>query len=327
MPDVHELFQLSTQKVLPDPGALQRQGARQRRRVGSRRAGVLGVVAALAATAAVVSGLTALTGDGGAGTPPSKEVIVGGLVPTASRLAGIWLLDGGTTASPGEGALLVRFSPDGTVVFDSWGTLDTTPAVRGTYRLEGRVVSFRAGSQSIACRAGDTWTWQAGLPEEGRLKAVIVEDGTDNCRTGLGTELTFTRVSPLSPYFDLTFPTVGSNVQPPPDAYAVAGIWLLKGSGALLRLSGEGTYAIDDAGRLGTAPSDSGTFRVHGRTLTFTSGAGSSACHQGDTWVWRGVGQRLRALRGTVTRDECPARVGGATWNVHDIVAYRLSPA
>ena len=53
MPDVQEVFRMSTQKVKPDPGALERQFGQQRRRTIRRKASVYGLVAALVVIAAV----------------------------------------------------------------------------------------------------------------------------------------------------------------------------------------------------------------------------------------------------------------------------------
>ena len=39
MPDVQEVFRVATQKVRPDPGALERQQEQQRRHTTRRRAG------------------------------------------------------------------------------------------------------------------------------------------------------------------------------------------------------------------------------------------------------------------------------------------------
>jgi len=281
----------------------------------------------MAATAALVAGLTLWIDREGSDAPGTSSVDVGGMVPTRGRLAGIWLLDGATSAPPGGDALMVLFRADGTVIFDDKGHLDTSPAVAATYQLHGRTISFRVGRGTAVCTPGDTWAWQAGLPDEGRLKAVTVEDGTGICSEGIGSELTFTRVSPLSPFFELAYPTPSAHAAPPPDEVALHGIWLLQGSGSLLRLSEDGSYAIDGTGELGTDPSDMGTFRVHAGTVTFTSGASSRACRPGDRWVWKDVAQDGRATEGTVTKDECRDRADGSTWGVHDILAYRLSPS
>ena len=53
MPDLHEVFQMSTQKVQPDQGFTERQEFRQRRRMRNRRIGAYAMVAAIIAIAVV----------------------------------------------------------------------------------------------------------------------------------------------------------------------------------------------------------------------------------------------------------------------------------
>jgi hypothetical protein len=53
MPDVQEVFRMATQKVKPDPGALERQFGQQRRRTIRRKVSVYGLVAAIVLIAAV----------------------------------------------------------------------------------------------------------------------------------------------------------------------------------------------------------------------------------------------------------------------------------
>jgi hypothetical protein len=55
MPDVQEVFRVATQKVRPDPGALERQQDQQRRRMTRRKAGAYALAAALFAAIAVVA--------------------------------------------------------------------------------------------------------------------------------------------------------------------------------------------------------------------------------------------------------------------------------
>jgi hypothetical protein len=47
MPDLQEVFRVSTQKVHPEHGALERQHRRQRRSARNRKAGAFALVAAL----------------------------------------------------------------------------------------------------------------------------------------------------------------------------------------------------------------------------------------------------------------------------------------
>lgn len=62
MPDVQEVFRMATQKVRPDPEALERQHRGQRRRVTQKRVAVYALVAALAIVGVVV-GISALGSD------------------------------------------------------------------------------------------------------------------------------------------------------------------------------------------------------------------------------------------------------------------------
>ena len=55
MPEVQEVFRMATQKVRPDPGALDRQHGQQQRRTIRRKVGVYGLVAALVGVIAVVA--------------------------------------------------------------------------------------------------------------------------------------------------------------------------------------------------------------------------------------------------------------------------------
>ena len=72
MPDVQEVFRMATQKVRPDPGALERQNLNQRRRVSrERRAGY--ALAAALVIAGTVIGITAVRqGDERPGTRPTE---------------------------------------------------------------------------------------------------------------------------------------------------------------------------------------------------------------------------------------------------------------
>jgi Tol biopolymer transport system component len=55
MPDVQEVFRMSTQKVRPDPGALERQHHEQRRRSTRRKVGALALVAVLVSAGIVLA--------------------------------------------------------------------------------------------------------------------------------------------------------------------------------------------------------------------------------------------------------------------------------
>ena len=74
MPDVQEVFRMATQKVRPDPEALERQHRDQRRRVAQKRAAVYALVALLL-VAGVVIGISTLGSDdvqpAGSGSNPT----------------------------------------------------------------------------------------------------------------------------------------------------------------------------------------------------------------------------------------------------------------
>lgn len=68
MPEVQEVFRMATQKVQPDPGALERQQRDQRRRVAKKKTAVYALVAAIVA-AGVVIGISSLRSDEGRPLP------------------------------------------------------------------------------------------------------------------------------------------------------------------------------------------------------------------------------------------------------------------
>jgi Tol biopolymer transport system component len=77
MPDVQEVFRMATQKVRPDPEALERQHRGQRRRVAQKRAAVY-VLVALLLVAGVAIGISTLTSDdvqpaGSGSNPPPPQ--------------------------------------------------------------------------------------------------------------------------------------------------------------------------------------------------------------------------------------------------------------
>ena len=74
MPEIQEVFRMATQKVRPDPEALERQHRGQRRRVAQKRAAVYALVAVLL-VAGVVVGISTLGSDdvqpAGSGSNPT----------------------------------------------------------------------------------------------------------------------------------------------------------------------------------------------------------------------------------------------------------------
>jgi Tol biopolymer transport system component len=116
MPDVREVFQMTTQKVRPDRGFTERQEFRQRRRVRNRKIGAYVTVAAIAAVAVIaIAAVQDGSGDTmvpGATPPPSAAA------PVTSTHAYLDLATGERTpvAPDLSEARLLEVSPNGEAV-------------------------------------------------------------------------------------------------------------------------------------------------------------------------------------------------------------------
>jgi hypothetical protein len=314
MPELKEVFKMVSQKVEPDLDSWKQQERRQRRSSRSRKLGAFALVAALGVAVAVAVVLSrpddARRTD--VGDPPPDTVQ--GAAPTIDTLAGIWLNDNMRAGGANDG-LLMELNPDGTFAIDGYGLLDSGPATQGTYEIRGGEIAFSVG-RSARCPLGEAFSLRAGIPEDGRLHTVMTEPG---CTVTAGTEWTWTRVSPSSAAgAEITAGDPSGDAAPPEDVISLRGIWLLEGSGHLLRISWSGSYTVDDMGRLGTDPIDEGRVELKGRTLIFTSGGGSRGCGQGARWVWGNVSAETfgTVIRGTAREDECGHGAEGAelTW-------------
>ena len=117
MPEVREVFRMATQKVKPDPGAMERQFRGQRRRTTRRKAGVYGLVAALAIGAAIVAAnfIPADTSRVPRGQPSGSTTVPGAFGPV-----GTVTFDGSTCSME---LTADRIEP-GFVVFDAVNTSD-----------------------------------------------------------------------------------------------------------------------------------------------------------------------------------------------------------
>ena len=122
MPDVQEVFRMATQKVRPDPEAMERQSRTQRRHVVRQRAGGYALLAILV----IVSGVIGVIALRDREVQPASE---GGRAPSAAELATKpYFLDldtGEATLLPEslEGGEAYVASPDGTrVAFVGSGT-------------------------------------------------------------------------------------------------------------------------------------------------------------------------------------------------------------
>jgi len=114
MPEIQEVFRMATQKVRPDPEALDRQHRGQRRRVAQKRVAVYALVVVLIVACAVVA-ISALGSDheqpaGDGSTPPPPE--------TAEQTLSIVDVVSGTAIefTAPAGALGFNFTLDGSMV-------------------------------------------------------------------------------------------------------------------------------------------------------------------------------------------------------------------
>ena len=239
--------------------------------------------------------------------PPTVEVE--GDPPTAESIRGIWRHED-------QPSRMIRFGPGDAFAVDTHGSIDSSPAVVGTFEIQGSDVVVTVKGVG-ACDAGDTWTWRAGVPVDGRLNLVFAQTGHGGCAIPVGTEWSFIRLSPASEAgAGITVDQVGELAPLPEDPdealEALDGLWLLEGTGQLLRLRSYGTYAIDDDGVLGAEAYDSGNVELDGSTLTLVSAVGSDRCSEGDRLVLEDVriDEIGRSLHGTVVEDACSHGLG-----------------
>jgi len=127
MPDLQEVFRMATQKVGPDPGALERQHRFQRRTATRRKLAVFAVTAAIG-VAAVVLVLANRPGENA--TTPAAEAPTLNL-PAATE-AGTVTFDGSTCSmeitadriEPGIVLFEAVNATDQRVMFDSWQLME-----------------------------------------------------------------------------------------------------------------------------------------------------------------------------------------------------------
>jgi hypothetical protein len=125
MPDLQEVFHVATQKVRPDPGALERQHSRERRRAIRQKVTVYALVAAVVIAAVVI----ALVEFPGKHQTPANETPSPAATTTSARAEFVGL-DGATRALvpslPSGSVCCLNLSPDGSaIVFVRNGALET----------------------------------------------------------------------------------------------------------------------------------------------------------------------------------------------------------
>ncbi len=167
MPDVREVFDMVTQKAGPEPGALQRQGKKQRKRARNQKVAVIGVVAVIVVAGAVVF----LNSKAGEGTTPATQPPTspsGAAINTTPPIgAQVVTLDGTPVQQVSglpSGAYGLQISPDGqTIAFHIGGSVGSTIETIG---LDGTGRHVVAGGNT---NDGDATTAVSWSPDGSRL--------------------------------------------------------------------------------------------------------------------------------------------------------------
>jgi hypothetical protein len=287
---------------------------RERRRSHLRTA----AVAAAAAVVLVAAGITAflLVGDDDATTQPARPAptvsdpdadFLTGSAPTPQLIEGVWRLN--------DGGVLVRFTPNAAVQFDKLGTLFSHPVARGTYTINGDLISMTlTHGHDFGC-LDSSLAMRVSLPEAGIMRYVPSEKNLAECSPmpiarGEWQQVLPTRSQEMAGFDNSDDP----GWHPLSGKAALAGVFLAQGGGHLLELDRGGSYYVaDDAG----APVDRGQWSLHGSDLTLTSAAGSTDCSKGDKLVLGGleeVDPGTTVFRGTVKQNTCAAAWTPKEW-------------
>jgi Tol biopolymer transport system component len=156
MPDVREVFDMVTQKAGPEPGALQRQGKKQRNRARNQKIAVIGVVAVIVVAGASVF-LNSKSGDGS--TPATQPPNPPSGVPfntTPPIGAQVVALDGTPLQQiaglPADAYGLQISRDGGTIAFHAGGRIETlrVDGTGGVQVLDGVPQNTNSGDAMTA---------------------------------------------------------------------------------------------------------------------------------------------------------------------------------
>ena len=311
MPDVQEVFRMATQKVRPDPGALERQFQGQRRRSRRRKMGGFAIAAAVLAVGVVIA-VTLLNGGKGnpgpaVSKPPAKPAFPIG------RVAGLWYEDAGSH--------LLSIQADGTYAIDDSGTIDTDPADRGTVTVVGRTLVFTSGAGARACDPGQGWVFDP-LKLKVDLGATVTMTSTTTKRSCLAVPggATTWHNAAYRPASYSPPPATGSGT--PVTAADEVGVFVLDGGSIIVHQSPNGSFAVYKDGTVANPPDVTGTWRVlPGGRLEWRYGTADPdlGCTKGQTSISRDEVISPGVILETVAGGTCDLGGGQA-------VIVRLSP-
>lgn len=293
-----------------------RAGIYERVASQNRRRSRMRWLVAAAATVAVVAGgqlaVHKLAGLPSVPAPPAKNPTGAAsktLPLTIDNLAGIWRVDDGS-------GLLWRFSRHGEVALRNEGRLGVDqPLFAATYRIIGTTVRF-VSLKDVPC---SDWAMTIQIRIDGTMTETFTEAAA-GCPLQAGVRLDLTRLAPASASGVAIrgIPEAGVAEAPaarPKSLLDLNGIWLVEGSGRLVRLTAgggsalRGTYAVDDDGDLDTAPDDVGTVSLAtDGTITFTTSSGSAGCPPGSQFALHTMSLSIDLLTGSLSGQPCRQR-------------------
>jgi hypothetical protein len=284
-----------------------------------RRRTFRAVAAAVVVVAGGVAALLTAGHDHGTVRPagPPKPVVnpdaawLTGAAPTPQLVQGVWRLDNGDA--------LLQYDANGTMRFSQRGSLFAKPDATGTFSIKGDEITMVNTRHTISACADAQSRMLATLADAGRMNFVRGADESgcgpvpSNFARG-----TWEQVLPTSRDWTGTRFPKSSRFEPLKDMFNLYGVLLPQVSGYLVEVDRGHTdrdgsyYVADESG----AVVDRGHWTMRHSDLTFTSGAGSTACSQGDRLVLAGVDNEvgLKGIRGTVQQDQCRGGWGASAW-------------
>ena len=164
MPDVQEVFRMSTQEVEQDPGALERQFKRRHRRKRNRNLVTFAVAMAIGVGAILLALITRPANDG---RTPADDSSSPAVLPRSDVSVFVDIASGERTLLPGStaGAFDVQVSPDGTRF--AFTDFSDPPARSTVVDVDG--INARRISPPTTDALGVRWMTRSTLVYQGRV--------------------------------------------------------------------------------------------------------------------------------------------------------------